>query len=663
MSPLTSEYLKALSAEGLSNDELKAVKPALIKSQTSLAPDERTEAALALPALVEAAAGALASFDLQQNSKTQQQPPLGLSLAGAQPSRALTIAKFSFAAAFSVAFKSPAAKKNPNLVHEALGKTIVKTGAVLGVSLQNLGTLTHVVVSQQTRVALSSSATAPNSALASLVASQTLSGVLTEVSKASATPEIHNAAVQSVVLGSISGQLSALQKPEEKNASWALLTATAVGHVTSISKGAGTTELTNSVMKGSVTAGTSANINPESEANAKALSAKVDEQMQSLNLDNNRRKEVATNTLNSFLKEIVSTVKTVLVAFENKIREFFNGIVPRNRAPVLEPTPDSALTANKENRTAFKAADQDNDKLTFSCVSRADSSPCPAGLGFVNNEMIWTPDLLQVGTLNLIVRLSDGLLYDQKPVRIVVSVPSYGLASVAPSSGSTRGLKSVTLSGIGFSSGINSVTIGSSVCSAVEVQSNTEITCLTSAMPAGRHSIVVQNKLGQSATLADAFTALAPPTLASVSPLAGPIAGGQLVTLSGAEFRTGVEVTFGTEACKNVQIANPEGTLLTCETPAQTAPGSVVLSVKNNDGQSSSESAALNATVEYTYNAAPQISAVLPNRGPVVGGTEVTLVGNGFLALPLVTLGLVECRVTFVSESSLQCTTNASANA
>lgn len=59
--------------------------------------------------------------------------------------------------------------------------------------------------------------------------------------------------------------------------------------------------------------------------------------------------------------------------------------------------------------------------------------------------------------------------------------------------------------------------------------------------------------------------------LTSVSPDKGPLAGGQLLTLTGAGFAPGMTVTIGSAPCANVQILNP--TRATCITPAQNAPG------------------------------------------------------------------------------------------
>jgi len=110
------------------------------------------------------------------------------------------------------------------------------------------------------------------------------------------------------------------------------------------------------------------------------------------------------------------------------------------------------------------------------------------------------------------------------------------------------------------------------------------------------------------------------PTLSTVTPNNGPVAGGTTVTISGTNFVSGATVAFGGTAATNVNVAS--STSITASTPAH-ADGTVDVTVTNPDGQVATKSQS------FTYNALKIIS-VSPNTGPTTGGTTVTIAGSSF---------------------------------
>jgi len=74
-----------------------------------------------------------------------------------------------------------------------------------------------------------------------------------------------------------------------------------------------------------------------------------------------------------------------------------------------------------------------------------------------------------------------------------------------------------------------------------------------------------------------------PPTLSSVSPTSGPIAGGTTLTLTGTQFVAGATVTVGGIAATSVNVTS--STSITATAPAHTA-GAVNVVVTNPDGGS-----------------------------------------------------------------------------
>lgn len=146
------------------------------------------------------------------------------------------------------------------------------------------------------------------------------------------------------------------------------------------------------------------------------------------------------------------------------------------------------------------------------------------------------------------------------------------------------------------------------------------------------------------------------PAVSSVSPNSGSTSGGTSVTITGANFLSGAGASFGGVAATSVNVTN--GTTLTAVTPAHTA-GTVGIVVSNPDGQSGS----LGNAFTYTPpppGPSPTVSAVLPNHGPTMGGTAVTISGSNFAAGATVTFGgAAASGVNVVNSSSINAVTPA----
>lgn len=117
------------------------------------------------------------------------------------------------------------------------------------------------------------------------------------------------------------------------------------------------------------------------------------------------------------------------------------------------------------------------------------------------------------------------------------------------------------------------------------------------------------------------------PTISSLSPITGSVAGGTVVAISGTNFVSGATVTVGGAPASNVSFVN--STAITASLPAKAA-GTYDVAVINPDRQVASKIAG------YTYvaSAGPTITSVAPNSGPAAGGTRVTVVGAHFLNNP-----------------------------
>ena len=222
------------------------------------------------------------------------------------------------------------------------------------------------------------------------------------------------------------------------------------------------------------------------------------------------------------------------------------------------------------------------------------------------------------------------------------------VTSVSPNSGSTLGGTAVTITGTNFATGAT-VTFGATAATNVVVVSSTSITATTPAGSAGAVTVTVTVG-GQSASLASAFTYAAFPTVTSVSPNSGPIAGGTAVTITGTNFATGATVTFGATAATNVVVVS--ATQITATTPAGTA-GAVTVTVTVSGHSGSLASG-------FTYTPPPTVTSISPTSGLTAGGTAVTITGTNFATGATVTFGATAAtNVVVVSATQITATTPA----
>jgi hypothetical protein len=110
------------------------------------------------------------------------------------------------------------------------------------------------------------------------------------------------------------------------------------------------------------------------------------------------------------------------------------------------------------------------------------------------------------------------------------------------------------------------------------------------------------------------------PQATAIVPDRGPLGGGAEVVISGSDFLEPVSVSFGGVPAPSVVVG---GATLTVTTPAGLAPGPVAVVVETELGAA--------PPLTYTYLAPPDVSELLPPRGPAGEETAVTILGTGFL--------------------------------
>lgn len=221
------------------------------------------------------------------------------------------------------------------------------------------------------------------------------------------------------------------------------------------------------------------------------------------------------------------------------------------------------------------------------------------------------------------------------------------ITSITPASGPMTGGTAVTIVGTGFVSG-DIVTIGGVEATGVDVQSTTTMVATTPAADApGAADLTVTAPSGAKATRTDAFTYLAAsaPTITSITPIVGPTIGGTRVTITGTGFLPTTTVAIGGVPATDVTAAST--TTLVVTTPVGTVgPADVVVT---NAGYPPATLVA-----GYLYVGPPTFTSITPDSGPADDGTDVTIVGTGFLVgASVVVDGQAATDVVVVSDTEI----------
>src|SRR5271165_2697330 len=162
------------------------------------------------------------------------------------------------------------------------------------------------------------------------------------------------------------------------------------------------------------------------------------------------------------------------------------------------------------------------------------------------------------------------------------------VTAVSPSAGPLSGGTSVTVAGYNLSNA-SAVNFGSTPAATYTVNSDSSITAVTPAEPAGTVDVSVTSPLGTSAASSnDQFTFTAGPIVGDVNPTSGPPGGGTTVHLSGVAFTGATQVYFGGTPADSFTVDSD--TSITAVSPAGTDPP-VDITVKTPKGLSIPSSA------------------------------------------------------------------------
>lgn len=268
------------------------------------------------------------------------------------------------------------------------------------------------------------------------------------------------------------------------------------------------------------------------------------------------------------------------------------------------------------------------------------------------DELIFTPQSGYTGTESFSYTVTDST-GSQSTTTVTLTVSGMSapvVSSLSPSSGSTSGGTSVSISGSGFNQ-VSAVMFGTMMASSYTVNSSTSITAVAPSHSSGSVDITVVTSMGSStANLNDRFTYQAPsglPTITSVSPGTETTSGGDTITITGTNFTGVSSVSFGGTAATSFTVVSP--TSITAIAPAHVS-GQVDIRVTSAYGTS-----ATGATDQLMFTTpvlTPSVTGLSSNSGSTTGGSSLMIMGANFTNVTQVTFGSVPCTSFTVNSSS-----------
>ncbi len=200
------------------------------------------------------------------------------------------------------------------------------------------------------------------------------------------------------------------------------------------------------------------------------------------------------------------------------------------------------------------------------------------------------------GTVDVTVTTPNGSNANAGTGNDFTYVTAPTVASLSPASGPATGSTVVTLTGTDFTGAVG-VSFGSNAASAFTVESATQISA-TAPAGTGTVELTVTTPGGISATagIGNDFTYVSAPMVTSLSPVAGPVAGGTIVILTGTDFTGATGVLFGVTPATGFTVDSV--TQITATAPAGSGTANVVVETASGVSVSGSDN-------EFNYLEAP----------------------------------------------------------
>ena len=227
-----------------------------------------------------------------------------------------------------------------------------------------------------------------------------------------------------------------------------------------------------------------------------------------------------------------------------------------------------------------------------------------------------------------------------------LSTAAPAITSLSPSTGSTAGGTSVTITGTNFTGVTTAVTFGGIAAASFTVNSSTSITATSPPLPAGSAAVTVTTPSGTSASSTFTVTAASAPTISSLGTSTGTTAGGTSVAITGTNLTGATGVYFGGVAAASFVVNS--STSITAISPPQYA-GTFDVTVVTYAGTSALSS---NDRFAYSVASVPTVTSLGTSSGTTAGGTSVAITGTNFTDAFGVTFGTVPAASVVVNSST-----------
>lgn len=204
------------------------------------------------------------------------------------------------------------------------------------------------------------------------------------------------------------------------------------------------------------------------------------------------------------------------------------------------------------------------------------------------------------------------------------------IEKIDPPFGPVTGGTVVTITGTGFAPGAT-VRFGQTAAQFVTVKSQTQLEVVSPPGTGNQIIRVTVNGVTSPDTPLASF-AYSGPVVTSISPIAGPVAGGTAITIKGQNFTSQSTVQFGPLLSATPTFVDTQ--TLTVTSPPSGVEQEVHIRVTTGSGQSPETPASL-----FTYTNGPIIDQLNPATGPTTGGTIVIITGKNFTAPLTVAFG------------------------
>lgn len=239
---------------------------------------------------------------------------------------------------------------------------------------------------------------------------------------------------------------------------------------------------------------------------------------------------------------------------------------------------------------------------------------------------------------------------DALPPVTIDNVPKTpGLVSLSPSSGTTVGGTTVTITGTDLN-GASEVMFGATRVPNFTYINSKTITATSPSNSAGVVDVQVTALSGTTpVTTANRFTYVDPasgiPAVSSITPSAGTTAGGDRVTIRGVAFNSASSVMFGTSAASFEIVSS---TTIEAFSPSH---GAEVVDVRVTT-PSGTSSAVPEGRYTYVRPTPPVVISLSPKTGSTAGGTSVTITGTTLDGASQVTFGTAVASSFVVKDST-----------